>query len=163
MILKFRLRDWCAQAPKVIEADAGWMMSIFLRDEQLIGAVALTKDAGESDSFILENSGNTGKSQQSSAELGYWIGKSHWRKGYAAEAAGALINHAFDRNAVSHIHASTALANQESQGLLLKLGFNKMGEKSRPTVTGEQRQSAIFQLNSKKWCRGQAAQLSSTP
>ena len=35
------------------------------------------------------------------AELGYWIGKPHWNKGYATQAAEALLEYAFEHLSIT--------------------------------------------------------------
>jgi RimJ/RimL family protein N-acetyltransferase len=39
-------------------------------------------------------------------ELGYWIGEPHWGKGYATEAAHALVDLAFRVTEINTLHAS---------------------------------------------------------
>lgn len=55
--------------------------------------------------------------------LGFHIRSSHWRHGYAQEAARAVINYAFDRLGARSLFAGHNPANESSRRLLKKLGF----------------------------------------
>ena len=62
-----------------------------------------------------------------SAEIGYWLGKPWWGRGFATEAAGALIDHCFtkmgfDRVTCGHFHDNPASAK-----VIAKLGFRYFG------------------------------------
>lgn len=54
--------------------------------------------------------------------LGYWIAEPWWGKGYATEAADALIAHRFEQGA-SEIISGYHLGNDGSRNVLTKLGF----------------------------------------
>lgn len=63
-----------------------------------------------------------------SAELAFLIGeKEYWGKGYAAEAAEVLIDHAFNRLNLHRLYCGTADNNIRMQKLAEKLGFMKEG------------------------------------
>lgn len=57
------------------------------------------------------------------AELGYVIGRAHWRQGYADEALRALLTHAFDVLHLRRIEAEVNPDNLASNALLRALGF----------------------------------------
>jgi RimJ/RimL family protein N-acetyltransferase len=61
-------------------------------------------------------------------ELGYWIAKDHWGKGYATEAGHAVINHALYSLKIAGIRAGHFLDNPGSGRVLKKLGFIPTGE-----------------------------------
>jgi [ribosomal protein S5]-alanine N-acetyltransferase len=61
------------------------------------------------------------------AELGYWIGVPYWGKGYATEAAQALVRYAFDELRVNRLYASHVPNNPASGKILLKLGMKREG------------------------------------
>ncbi|MFK7835733.1 MAG: GNAT family N-acetyltransferase [Sulfitobacter sp.] len=54
--------------------------------------------------------------------LGYWIAEPFWGKGYATEAAQALITHRFDHG-TRDIQSGYHLGNRGSCNVLTKLGF----------------------------------------
>jgi RimJ/RimL family protein N-acetyltransferase len=61
-------------------------------------------------------------------ELGYWIGEPHWGKGYATEAAHALIDLAFRATAIERLHASCRVLNDSSRRVIHKCGFQYAGQ-----------------------------------
>jgi RimJ/RimL family protein N-acetyltransferase len=56
-------------------------------------------------------------------ELGYWIGREFWRRGYASEAAGRLVRLAFENFALPELIASAVTVNDASHRVLEKIGF----------------------------------------
>ena len=62
-----------------------------------------------------------------SAGLGYWVRKSAWGRGYATEAAGAVVENAFRRLGVHRLEAHVATENRASQRVPEKLGFQREG------------------------------------
>jgi len=57
-------------------------------------------------------------------ELGYWIGRPHWGRGYATEAARAVVERGFGALGLSGIHAACFDGNDRSLNVLDKLGFS---------------------------------------
>jgi len=78
--------------------------------EELIGAVGLVLD--------LPNR---------SAELGYWLGKPWWSRGYATEAARRALDWGFDALDLNRIHAGYMAHNPASGQVLTKLGMQHEG------------------------------------
>ena len=60
-------------------------------------------------------------------ELGYWIGVQYWGRGYATEAARALIDHAFADLGYEELHAGARVSNPASRRVLEKCGFQWTG------------------------------------
>ncbi len=56
-------------------------------------------------------------------EIGYWIGKPYWGKGYITEAAKALIAETFAQLPIDYIEAGVFSDNPASCRVLQKLGF----------------------------------------
>ncbi|MBT8414261.1 MAG: GNAT family N-acetyltransferase [Boseongicola sp.] len=56
-------------------------------------------------------------------QLGYWLARPVWRKGYAFEAARAVLEHRFRDPAASDLSASYFDTNQRSGAVLQALGF----------------------------------------
>jgi RimJ/RimL family protein N-acetyltransferase len=77
---------------------------------QLLGAVGL----------ILEDADHR-------AELGYWIGRPYWGRGFATEAAGAVIAWGFPALDLHRIHATHFPRNPASGSVLRKLGMSYEG------------------------------------
>jgi RimJ/RimL family protein N-acetyltransferase len=61
------------------------------------------------------------------AELGYWLGVSHWGKGYATEALHAVIDFAFTDLAHEALNAGARVTNPASRRVLEKCGFQWTG------------------------------------
>lgn len=57
-------------------------------------------------------------------EIGFHIRSNHWRKGYASEAALAVMNYAFVTLKVTSLFAGHNPKNLNSSRLLIKLGFS---------------------------------------
>ncbi len=82
---------------------------VTLRDGPIIGACGL-----------LEPDGQT-------PEIGYWLGAKHWGKGYATEAARAVIDHAFTEFECEALQSAARVTNPASRRVLEKCGFQWTG------------------------------------
>ncbi|HEY4404757.1 MAG TPA: GNAT family N-acetyltransferase [Xanthobacteraceae bacterium] len=60
-------------------------------------------------------------------ELGYWIAVPHWGRGYATEAARALIDHAFEELGCERLSSRARVSNPGSRRVLEKCGFQWTG------------------------------------
>jgi RimJ/RimL family protein N-acetyltransferase len=67
-----------------------------------------------------------GRRPSGAVELGYWIGRSYWGRGYATEAATALIDIARTLG-FTRLEGSHFLDNPASGRVLEKLGFEPLG------------------------------------
>jgi RimJ/RimL family protein N-acetyltransferase len=56
-------------------------------------------------------------------EIGYWLGVAFWGRGYATEAARALIDHAFGELGYEVLVAGARVSNPASRRVLQKCGF----------------------------------------
>ena len=65
--------------------------------------------------------------QDESAELGYWVGRSYWGRGYATEAAGALLAFGFGVVGLHRAFAPYLVRNPASGRVLEKLGMTLEG------------------------------------
>ncbi len=63
----------------------------------------------------------------SRAELGYWIGVPWWNRGYATEAARALVAHGFGALQLHRIMARHLVRNPASGRVMQKLGMEREG------------------------------------
>jgi [ribosomal protein S5]-alanine N-acetyltransferase len=61
------------------------------------------------------------------AEIGFVLGRAHWRTGLMREAMVALIGHAMGAMRVRRLEAQVDPRNLASQGLLRRLGFTREG------------------------------------
>jgi RimJ/RimL family protein N-acetyltransferase len=78
-----------------------------------------------------------------SAMLGYAIGRSHWGRGLATEAAEAVLSWAFVALRLERVWASTSAENVASQRVLMKLGMCPQPSTSEP----------VFAITSDRWLR----------
>lgn len=69
--------------------------------------------------FTLDDNGD--------AELGYWIGKPYWGRGYATEAARAVMAHGFAKSGVRRFICKHLTGNDASARVIRKLGFRHTG------------------------------------
>jgi RimJ/RimL family protein N-acetyltransferase len=60
-------------------------------------------------------------------ELGYWIARPHWGRGYATEAGRAVLDYARDSLRIPRLSAGHFLDNPASGRVLAKLGFRAVG------------------------------------
>ncbi|WP_299612756.1 GNAT family N-acetyltransferase [uncultured Tateyamaria sp.] len=71
------------------------------------------------------------------AQLGYWLGKNHWGRGYASEAAHAMVQRHFARGH-AELQSGYFVENAASRHVLEKLGFVRTSqEQSRSPATGD--------------------------
>jgi RimJ/RimL family protein N-acetyltransferase len=93
------------------ESGAARAMGVTLRDTgELIGVVGLDLDQAHQ-----------------RAELGYWIAVPHWGRGYATEAARAMLALGFDVLGLNRIYASHFPRNPASGRVLEKIGMKREG------------------------------------
>jgi ribosomal-protein-alanine N-acetyltransferase len=57
------------------------------------------------------------------AEIGYWIGRAYWNRGYATQALRLLLDRVFKDDTISIVRARTLKSNRASCAVLEKLGF----------------------------------------
>jgi len=103
--------DWIATHASEYEAQREVTFAITLADDhRFIGAVGLVLDL-----------------PHRQAELGYWLGAPWWGRGYASEAARAVVGWGFDVLDLNRIHAGYMAHNPASGGVLSKLGLQHEG------------------------------------
>jgi len=90
----------------------------FARDEAVVLAITL-----RSDGTLVGGVGLTLDEDEPSAELGYWVGKPYWNKGYCTEAARAVLQYGFERWPLERIHACHLARNTASGRVMQKLGM----------------------------------------
>lgn len=61
------------------------------------------------------------------AELGYWLGVPYWGRGYATEAANAMVRYGFDTLGLNRIYAQHVRENPASGRVLQKIGMRYEG------------------------------------
>jgi RimJ/RimL family protein N-acetyltransferase len=61
------------------------------------------------------------------AELGFWLGRPWWGRGYATEATQAIVRYGFQTRRLPGFTSSHFVDNWASAGVLRKLGFEPVG------------------------------------
>lgn len=86
-------------------------------------------------------------------QIGWSIAESHWRKGYAEEAARAVIDLAFNRHGLDLLYAQTSDANFASWRMMEKLGMVRMRELDYvdPDYPPEENPTIIYRLKREDW------------
>ena len=74
--------------------------------------------------------GGIGLSGDAEPELGYWVARDHWGRGYATEAGQAVMALADGSLRLPRITARRATENLRSANVLRKLGFRSTGRAS---------------------------------
>ena len=87
-----------------------------------------------------------------SARLTYCLDDAAWGHGYATEAAGALLDWAFDTLDLNRVQAETDTRNAASARVLEKLGFQREGTlREDCVVNGDVSDSWVFGLLRRDW------------
>jgi len=86
------------------------------------------------------------------AELGYWVGKPYWGKGYATEAARALVNFGFEKLSLHRIQATHFGNNPASGRVMQKVGLLYEGCRRQHTLKwGEYRDIKLYGMVREDW------------
>ncbi len=64
-------------------------------------------------------------------DFGYWLARPYWGKGYASEAAAAVLGHAFQTLGVDRVLSGAFVDNPGSLRVQDKLGFERVGTSMR--------------------------------
>lgn len=89
-----------------------------------------------------------------SATMGYCLDDAAWGQGFATEAAGALLQWAFDTLDLNRVQAETDTRNAASSRVLEKLGFVREGTlREDCIVDGEVSDSWVYGLLRREWTR----------
>lgn len=102
---------WIASHQEKFEAGESAVFAVVLRESnQLIGAIGL-------EIFL----------RFLRAELGYWIGKPYWGRGFCTEAGRAVLEYGFTSLSLHRVHSSHFRRNLASGRVLQKLGMKHEG------------------------------------
>jgi len=104
-------REWIHSLPEKYAAEELINFAITHRKEAyLVGAIGLQLQL-----------------QHARAELGYWIGKPYWNRGYCTEAALAVVRFGFEELNLHRIYAMFFKQNATSERVLQKVGMEYEG------------------------------------
>ncbi len=103
--------EWISTHQAVFDEGDGVTFAITLRETgELIGAISLRT-----------------ANRFNRAEMGYWIGKPYWAKGYCTEAAKAVIAYGFDELNLNRVLAYHLTRNPASGRVMEKAGMRYEG------------------------------------
>ena len=131
--------EWIAtHEPKFASRELATFAITLRKDEQLIGALSL-KICQELDM----------------AELGYWIAKPFWNRGFCTEAAIAAIRYGFDGLGLNRVHANHLARNPASGRVMEKAGLIREGVARQHTKKwGKHEDLVLYGLVRDDWERG---------
>ncbi len=110
--------QWIAGHAPAFEAGTHAVFAIVLRDGgQLVGTIGLTIDRSID-----------------KGELGYWVGKPYWGRGYCTEAATAILDYGFATLGLNRVSARHLVRNPASGRVLQKIGMTREGRARQDTV-----------------------------
>jgi RimJ/RimL family protein N-acetyltransferase len=127
--------------------------------EQWIAYVRPRHQAGEEFAFAIRNDedelvGVTGlvDVDDTEAELGFWIGKPYWNRGYATAAARRTLRFAFEEIGLQRVFARPLVRNAPSRRVLEKLGFQfRQTETHEHPKWSEADRVARYRIDRERW------------
>jgi len=103
--------DWMASHQQDFNSGAGVVFAMVdVQSDNLVGAIGL---------MITE--------RFKRAELGYWVGHPFWGRGYATEAAQAVLKYGFEKLQLNKIYATHMTRNPASGRVMQKIGMDQEG------------------------------------
>ena len=98
-------------------------------------------------------------------EVGWRLRESAWGQGYAKEAAIASLDLAFERFGAPHVLALTVPRNEESQGLMKRLGMTRRKDLDfiDPRFGPEMNPTVVYRIDVADWPAARAAAIAWHP
>ena len=98
-------------------------------------------------------------------EVGWRLRESAWGQGYAKEAAIASLDLAFERFGAPHVLALTVPRNEESQGLMKRLGMTRREDLDfvDPRFGPEMNPTVVYRIDAAEWPAARAAAIAWLP
>jgi ribosomal-protein-alanine N-acetyltransferase len=99
-----------------------------------IASHAVERDAGTAHRFVVERAGrligacDVDEIASGTGDVGYWLDETEWGRGYATEAARAVIAFALADLELTRLTSGHAGDNSASGRVLAKLGFERAGQ-----------------------------------
>lgn len=108
--LKFA-QEWIASQPELIKRCEEFPLKIVSKQlMEIVGTITIRVDK-----------------DNNKGELGYWIGKDYWGKGYATESINRIVDYGFSELKLNKIWAAVISRNIASIKVLMKVGLQKEG------------------------------------
>ena len=110
--------DWISRHEDTFANGRGVTFAVTRKpDGALVGAISLM-----------------GLAEGHQAELGYWIGKPYWNRGFCTEAGRAVLRYAFTELALLRVHACHLSRNPASGRVMQKLGMVHEGRRRQHVI-----------------------------
>ncbi len=99
-----------------------------------IGSHAVEHEAGTAHRFVVERDGrmigtcDVDEIADATGDLGYWLDETEWGRGFATEAARAVMAFSFHQLGLTRLTSGHAADNPNSGRILTKLGFAHVGQ-----------------------------------
>ena len=84
-------------------------------------------------------------------EIGYWLGEPYWGRGYATEAAHALIDLAFRATDIDRLHVACRVSNTASKRVIHKCGFQYAGTGMQQSLSAGMVPVERYALDRRTW------------
>jgi RimJ/RimL family protein N-acetyltransferase len=84
-------------------------------------------------------------------ELGYWVGEPYWKRGFATEAAHALVDLAFRETRIPVLNVSVRVINPASRRVIHKCGFQYAGQGMMNSLAAGQVPIERYRLDRRTW------------
>ena len=124
-----RYYPWTDRTPEDARAFVGMFLEWQREQPRRRFQLAITL---EDDGHLIGNCGLRRKPDNDwEADLGYELAPEYWGRGYATEAAGALVNYGFQELALDRISSWCIADNTASARVLERLGFRQEGRLRR--------------------------------
>ena len=89
--------------------------------------------------------------REAGLELGYWVGEPHWGKGFATEAAHALVDLAFRVTELDRLHVACRVTNAGSRRVIHKCGFQYAGQGMMDSIVAGRVPVERYTLDRRTW------------
>jgi RimJ/RimL family protein N-acetyltransferase len=129
-------KDWISGHRNDFESGTSVHFAITLKPtRELIGAVGL----------LIEKKFNR-------AELGYWIGKDYWNKGYCTETAITIVEYGFKELRLNKIESSHFERNPASGKVMRNIGMKKEGFRREHVIKRDKYENLVeYAILKKEW------------
>ena len=122
------------------------------RDEFNSGKGVTFAIAGQSDDQLLGAMSLMSIENEHQAELGYWIGKPFWNRGFCTEAGTEILRYAFLGLKLIRVHVNHLSRNPASGRVIRKLGFSHEGcRKQHVRKWGKFEDQELYGLLKQDW------------
>lgn len=116
------------------------------------GTHAIYAVVDKASSELLGTVGLTIERRFNKANLGYWIGKPYWGRGYATEAAGLIVAYGFRELGLHRIASTHIVRNPASGRVMQKLGMQYEGTLRGDTMKWDRYEDlCVYGLLADEW------------